>query len=161
MKDNAGQQSNPAAIRPLIQQGSRVKLNFSLALEEGDNNGVEIDSNFNAEPVELLVGGGDMLPGFESVLLGLGAGDSVEQLIGHENAFGASNPDNLQRFKKDTFDASIDLAIGLVVSFADPAGGELPGIVRTIETDCVEVDFNHPLAGKNILFRAQIHEVLN
>ena len=143
--------------RVIIQEGSRVRLNFSLSLEQGE----EIDSNFNADPVELLVGNGDMLPGFESVLLGLGSGDSVEQLISSENAFGASNPDNRQRFKKVDFERSIDLSLGLVVSFTDPAGGELPGIVCAIDDDSVEVDFNHPLAGKNILFKACINEVLS
>lgn len=140
-----------------IRNGSKVMLNFSLALEQGE----EIDSNFDGDPVELLVGNGDMLPGFEEVLIGLLAGETVETIIGHDKAFGEANPDNQQRFPIKSFENSIELTEGLVVSFADPAGGELPGVVIAVNEDYVEVDFNHPLAGKNILFKAHIHEVLS
>ena len=47
---------------------------------------------------------------------------------------------------------------GLVVSFAGP-GGELPGVVRSVEGDLVVVDFNHPLAGKTLIFDVSILKV--
>ena len=58
--------------------------------------------------------------------------------------------------ERDSFDPQIELAAGLVVSFADAAGGELPGIVRSFDEDEVTVDFNHPLAGRTIIFDVHI-----
>ena len=54
------------------------------------------------------------------------------------------------------FDDEIQLEAGLVLSFADAQNTELPGVVTTFDDDNVTVDFNHPLAGKDILFEVNI-----
>lgn len=141
----------------IVKAGSRITLNFSLFLEQGE----EIDSNFDSAPVELLLGNGDMLDSFEAVLIGAQAGESIEQLIPCEQAFGQSNEQNRQRFPRRSFDSDMELTPGLVISFADKTGAELPGVVAEVENDYVLVDFNHPLADKNIIFKARVHEVLS
>ena len=140
-----------------VTNGSRVILNFALHLEDGR----EIDNNFDADPVELLVGNGDMFASFEASLLGLKAGEQVEQVIPCEQAFGRSQEENRQRFARRLFDNDIELAPGLVVSFADKANAELPGVVVELSDEYVLVDFNHPLADENIVFKARISEVLS
>lgn len=144
-----------------IEPGSEVSLHFSLTL----TNGQEIDSNFSGKPASFRLGDGNMLPGFEEVLLGLRAGDEVEQTLPAEKAFGEVNPDNRQHFSKDKFghlldDELIPSSEGSVVSFRDPAGFELPGVVEKISDQTITVNFNHPLAGKPIVFRARIISVL-
>jgi FKBP-type peptidyl-prolyl cis-trans isomerase SlpA len=55
-----------------VSEGSKVDLHFSVAIE----NGVEIDNTRNREePVSLVIGDGNLLPGFEKALFGLRAGD--------------------------------------------------------------------------------------
>ena len=54
----------------------------------------------------------------------------------------------------------IPTEVGSVVSFRDPGGFDLPGVIVGIDDRVVEVDFNHPLAGKDIIFRARILAVL-
>jgi len=144
-----------------IEQGSLVELHFSLALESGE----VIDSNFSGKPARFRIGDGNVLPGFEETLLGLAAGIEIEKLIPAERAFGPVNPNNRQSFPIARFqhlfeDDLIPTEIGSVVSFRDPGGGELPGVVASIDEHQVVVDFNHPLAGKNIVFRAQILSVV-
>jgi FKBP-type peptidyl-prolyl cis-trans isomerase SlpA len=149
----------PKLSENTVQQGGRIRLNFSLSLIDG----TEVDSNFDSGAVELLIGNGDMLPGFESVLIGKMAGEKISCTVPAEQAFGVANDDNIQTFKRSMFDASINLEPGLIVSFADAAGAELPGVVVALdvsEQGTVKVDFNHPLAGRDIVFTAQIHEVL-
>jgi FKBP-type peptidyl-prolyl cis-trans isomerase SlpA len=51
------------------------------------------------------------------------------------------------------------LAPGVVVSFRDAAGAELPGVIKTVEGDWVTVDFNHPLAGRDLTFEVEILQV--
>ncbi len=144
-----------------IEQGSLVEMHFSLALESGEL----IDSNFAGKPARFRIGDGNVLPGFEETLLGLETGMEVEKLIPAEKAFGLVNPDNRQTFPIAKFqhlldDDLIPTEIGSVVSFRDPGGGELPGVVASIDEHRVVVDFNHPLAGKSILFRAKILSVV-
>lgn len=138
----------------MINQQSKVTLHFELALADGS----VIDSNFQAKPATFTMGDGNLLPGFEQALLGLQTGDEKQLMIAPENAFGQPNPANMQTFKRHEFGADLVLEPGLVIGFQDPSG-EIPGTVSKIDGDFVEVDFNHPLAGKTIHFRVKIVEV--
>ncbi|MDG1066009.1 MAG: peptidylprolyl isomerase [Luminiphilus sp.] len=139
----------------MISEGTRVTLNFALVLDDGS----EIDSNFEKEPASFAVGDGSLLPGFERALFGLKSGDEATLEILPEEGFGQPNDNNLQTIKRDQFDVGSELEEGMVFSFADAAGGELPGVVKTFDADEVTVDFNHPLAGRTLSFRVAIHNV--
>ncbi len=138
-----------------ISNASTVTLHFSLALEDGSI----IDSNFEGEPATFTMGDGSLLSGFESVLLGLKKGQKSTFSITPEHGFGQHNPSNLQTIKRQQFAPDTELSIGLVMSFADAAKGELPGVISEINADDVVVDFNHPLAGKTIVFNVHIIKV--
>lgn len=144
----------------MIKSDSKIKLNFSLSLLSDIGEEQVIDSNFGSELVDLQLGSGDMLPGFEAVLLGLKAGDAVEKEIKAVDAFGLVNEANHQRIPRKSFKQDMALSKGLVVSFADASGAELPGVVNDLDENYVTIDFNHPLAGKNILFKVFIDEIV-
>jgi FKBP-type peptidyl-prolyl cis-trans isomerase SlpA len=136
-----------------IQTGTSVTLHFSLALE----NGHIVDSNFEGNPATFSVGDGNLLPGFESSLLGLEVGDEREFIISPENAFGQHNAQNVQAVDRGNFDET-ELEIGSILSFQN-GDGELPGVIIALEENQVMVDFNHPLSGKNIVFQVKIVEI--
>ena len=136
-----------------IEQGTKVTMSFSLALENGEL----IDSNFDSEPATFILGDGNLLPGFEAPLQGLKAGDQGEFVIAPENAFGQRNPENIQQLARDNFGQQ-SITVGDVFSFQN-GEGELPGVVVEIGSDLVQVDFNHPLAGRSIIFKVDIIEV--
>lgn len=138
-----------------VSESTRVFLNFSLSLEDGS----EVDSNFNGDPVSFVVGDGSLLPGFERLLFGLCSGDRQIFTVQPEDAFGMPNDNNVQEIERSNFDDEGDLEIGLLYSFADAGGGELPGLVIEFDDEWVTVDFNHPLAGRSILFDVLIHRV--
>jgi FKBP-type peptidyl-prolyl cis-trans isomerase SlpA len=138
-----------------VSEGTRVYLNFSLSLEDG----AEVDSNFGGDPVEFVVGDGSLLPGFERLIFGMSAGERQLFSVAPENAFGQPNDNNLQYLPRNQFDDETELEIGLVFSFADASGGELPGLIVSFDESEVTVDFNHPLAGRNILFDVLVHRV--
>ncbi|MEX0618395.1 MAG: peptidylprolyl isomerase [Pseudohongiellaceae bacterium] len=143
-----------------IGPGCRVTLHFSLSLVSGE----EIDSNFGSRPPAFIVGDGSLLPGFEACLLGLVAGEEVEVRVPAEKGFGLPNPANVQSFPRSRF-ADLDAGgapaePGSVVSFKDAGGFDLAGVIKTMTQTRVEVDFNHPLAGREILFRAKIISVV-
>jgi len=138
-----------------VGEGTRVVVNFSLSLEDGS----EVDSNFGGDPVEFVIGDGNLLPGFEQHLFGMSAGDRQIFTVLPENAFGQINDNNVQLVPRKQFDDDTELEIGLLYSFADASGGELPGMIISFDEDEVEVDFNHPLAGRTIMFDVLVHRV--
>ena len=137
----------------LVSAGTRVYLNFSLSLEDGS----EVDSIYGGEAVSFAVGDGNLLPGFEEKVIGMKSGERRLYRVPPEDAFGQPNEANVQRVAREGFDSDIALELGLVCSFADAAGGELPGMIVAFDDDEVTVDFNHPLAGRTVLFDVQVH----
>lgn len=142
----------------MIGPGSTVTLHFAIRLEDGQ----VVDSNFDAEPAVFTVGDGNMLEGFEKALFGIFEGAEQTLRILPENAFGPHNPSNVQVIPRNQFQEMEDqLEPGLVVAFADPNGGELPGVIESFDDNKVRIDFNHPLAGKTIQFDVKIISVVN
>jgi len=135
-----------------IGAGTQVTLHFALKLTGGD----VIDSTFDKDAAVFVVGDGQLLPGFEEQLMGLVAGDEKSFEISPENGFGMPNPNNRQIMSVDMFGPEMELSEGLMVSFADANKQELPGMIVAIDEGKVEVDFNHPLAGKDITFDVKI-----
>lgn len=137
-----------------IDEGMEVTLHFTLKLEDG----AVLDSTKEKAPATFQLGDGNLPPGFEAPLKGLTDGDTGSFEIAPEHAFGQHNPQNIQRLKREDFGDEA-LEVGTVMSFADPSGGELPGVISAIDGDQVDVDFNHPLAGRTLTFEVEVISV--
>lgn len=138
-----------------IGPATKVTLHFSLSLADG----TVIDSNFDKQPADFSVGDGSLLEGFEKKIYGMVAGETAIFTVKPEEGFGQPNPNNVQRFERKDFSADVELVEGLMISFADASQSELPGVIKSLEGDCVYVDFNHPLAGRDIEFSVAIIDV--
>lgn len=136
-----------------IGPGTRVSLHFAIKLQDGQ----VIDTNFDAPTASFTFGDGNIPEGFEQALLGLKAGEHAELTIAPERGFGMHNPSNIQVLPRSQF-KDMALEPGLVISFKEP-GGDLPGMVTEFSDDRVTVDFNHPLAGKTLIFEVQVESV--
>ena len=134
-----------------VGPGTKVTLKFSLSLPSGET----IDQT---ESATFEVGDGSLLPGFESAIFGMKAGESASFEIEARHGFGEPNEDNVHKIKQINFN-DMDLVEGLIVSFKDGEGNEVPGVVKEILNEIVVVDFNHPLAGKDLLFQVEIFSV--
>ena len=139
-----------------IGPNCKVELHFSLKLAD---TGELVDSTFEKKPAELVIGDGNLPAAFEAVIHGMKAGERKIERIEPKDGFGQHNPSNVQKIPKDQFDPSVELSEGLVVSFQDKAKSELPGVVAAIDDNMVTVDFNHPLAGRDLEFEVEILSV--
>ncbi|WP_136248730.1 FKBP-type peptidyl-prolyl cis-trans isomerase [Halomonas borealis] len=137
-----------------IDEGMEITLHFTLKLEDG----TQVDSTRDKAPATFQLGDGNLPPGFEQPIKGMSAGESGSFAITPEHAFGQHNPQNIQVIKREDF-TSEDPEEGMVMSFADAAGGELPGVIKSVDDERVEVDFNHPLAGRTLTFEVEVIEV--
>ncbi|MBT2785987.1 MULTISPECIES: FKBP-type peptidyl-prolyl cis-trans isomerase [unclassified Halomonas] len=138
----------------LIDDGMEVTLHFTLKLEDG----TLVDSTKDKAPATFEFGDGNLPPGFEHPIKGMSAGQEATFQITPEHAFGQHNPQNIQTLKRADFGDEVP-EIGMVMSFADKAGTELPGVVKTIDGERIEVDFNHPLAGRTLVFEVEVLDV--
>ena len=135
-----------------ITPGYRVRLHLSLALTDG----TEALSTFGGEPMELTMGDGTLLPTLELALFGLRAGDDQTLTLLPEQAYGPHDPALIHELPRSRFPTGMAPQVGQIVAFEMPDGDEVAGAVIEIGDQTVRVDFNHPLAGREVVFRAQI-----
>lgn len=138
-----------------IRSGSRVLMHFSLALPDG----TEAVSTFDGEPEQVVLGGGDLTEGLEQAIIGLKKGDRQTLELTPNQAFGAWEEDKLQWLPRKDFSPELALEPGLAIAFETPSGEEVPGTITEVGEHRVNVDFNHPLAGVDVVFSVEILEV--
>lgn len=135
----------------IVELGSKVTLHFILSMETGE----VIDNTREKEPGQLEIGDGTLPKGFEQAVIGMEEGERKVHRVTPEQAFGMPNPSNIQRFSASQF-VDQELSEGLMISFSDAANAGLAGVVIEFDESEVVVDFNHPLAGKTLLFDVEI-----
>ncbi|GGB95958.1 peptidyl-prolyl cis-trans isomerase [Oxalicibacterium flavum] len=145
---------------PVVTESAHLTLHYRLASEQGE----DIVSTFDDNPATLQLGTGQLAPFLEACLLGLDEGTHRTFALAPEQAFGARNPELLRRLSRDTLDRNSNqgenYAIGDLVEFAAPGGGQFAGVLREIDEDSALFDFNHPLAGQSLQFEVKIIGIL-
>ena len=144
-----------------VQAGSFLTLHYRLSGPDG----AELINTFNDKPATLSLGTGELAPAMEARLLGLAEGTRRSFTLEAGEAFGERNPELLQRVKRSLLDELGDpdeqYHVGDVVQFPTPDGqGAYAGVVRQIDGDALLFDFNHPLAGRPVIFEVQLIGVL-
>ena len=138
-----------------IQPGSRVRLHLAIRLADG----TVAESSFGDEPLEIVIGAGTLAPGLELALYGMRPGQRQTLTLHPEQAFGNRDPEAIGWLPRSRFPADMKLEPGALVGFTGPAGEEVAALVVAAEADRVQIDFNHPLAGKPIIFESEILSV--
>jgi len=138
-----------------IQPGSNVSLFFNLSLADG----TLVDGTEEGDPMTFTLGDGTMIEGLELALLGLKSGDKQTLSIPPETGFGFSDPQAIQWMPLTDFPAELKPEAGQIMNFTLPNGEEVPGAILELEKKRVKVDFNHPLAGLEVVFAVEIIEV--
>ena len=140
-----------------ITFGSTVTMHFSLTLADG----MLVESSFNDQPVSFVLGDGSLDKGLELALIGLRPGARQRLTLMPGQAFGERDGSAIQSMPKSRFPEGMDLEPGQIIGFSGENGEEVAGAIVTIEDQGVTVDFNHPLAGREISFDVQILSVEN
>ena len=114
-----------------------------------------VDTNRGGEPLEFIIGKGQVIPGLEKALVGMSQGESGDILVPASEAYGEVNPEALQTLSIDQFEG-IDLKEGMVLYGQGEHGETVQVTVKSFTDSEVNVDFNHPLAGKDLMFSVTV-----
>lgn len=143
-------------MRHAVNVGSTVTLHLALTLE----NGTVAESTFGDEPLTFTMGDGTLVHELELALYGLRPGDTQRLALYPEQAFGRHDPARIHRLPRSDFPGEIELTPGNIIAFDTPAGEEIAGTLLSLDDTTVEVDLNHPLAGRRIIFDVEIIDVV-
>lgn len=115
-------------------------------------------SREGGEPIAALIGSGNIIPGLEKALVGKNVGERFDVVIPAAEAYGLRNEALTQRVPKKYFPTRVALRPGLTVSLQTQQGLR-PVTVIKVGMSVVDVDLNHPMAGKDLSFDIEIVEV--
>lgn len=138
-----------------IGPGTKVTMHFTLSLTDG----TVADSTDKSEPMTFTMGDGTLVEGLEMVLYGLKVGDKQCLEIGPRDTFGFPDEDNFHTLPRSEFAEGLPLEEGTVLGFTTPSGEEVPGTIHELRDEEVVVDFNHPLAGRPVVFDVEIVDI--
>lgn len=140
--------------------GDQVSIEYEGMLESGEI--VEVSTETG--PVEFEVGAGTMPPGFEKALIGMHEGEEKTITLLPEEAFGPKDENLLHTVRKSVFGDNIDPKPGMVLGMTLSKQGidhKVPALVTAVDGEDVTIDFNHPLAGRTVLYKLTLKEIKN
>ena len=138
-----------------INENQVVSMKYEL---KDVKSGEIIDTNINSEPLVFIVGKGQIIPGLESEIRNLSQGDNSEIEVSPKDGYGEYDKSAVQSLPKEQF-AGLELKEGMTLYGEGEDGGAVQVIVKNFDDEKVHVDFNHPLAGKSLLFSVNISDV--
>ncbi|MDX1611173.1 MAG: peptidylprolyl isomerase [Candidatus Thermoplasmatota archaeon] len=139
------------------QEGDKVRVHYTGTLPDGST----FDSSVDRDPLEFTLGQGQMIPGFEELVLGLEPGQSKTETLPAEKAYGPHREDLVRKVSKEQLAADFDLEEGDRIRLQPPQGGQpMDALITEIQDKEVFLDLNHPLAGEDLTFEVELVEIV-
>ena len=134
------------------KNGDIVQVDYTGTLEDG----TVFDTSVGGEPLEFTLGEGRMIPKFEEAVLGMKIGESKTVTILADDAYGQYRDDMVVVVNREDLPAGLDPEVGEQLQGPRPDGGTGICTVTNVTDTTVTVDFNPPLAGKNLTFEIEL-----
>jgi len=138
-----------------VKSGDTVAIHYTGTLLDGTT----FDSSEGRDPLEFVVGSGQIIPGLDVALPGMAVGDKKKVQIACTDAYGPINPEMRQAVPREGIPAEIPLEVGLQLQMQTPSGQPMPVVVVELDEATVTLDANHPLAGKDLTFDIELMRI--
>jgi FKBP-type peptidyl-prolyl cis-trans isomerase SlyD len=138
-----------------VEMKKVITFNFTVK----DKEGLVLDSSENKEPLSYLSGTNSILPKLEETLSGMIIGSKKNVKIAANDAYGEYKEEAVQTVKKEQFPQEAQLVVGARYVANSPDGAQMPFVITDVKEDDITVDFNHPLAGKDLEFDVELVDV--
>jgi FKBP-type peptidyl-prolyl cis-trans isomerase SlyD len=144
---NMNEQNQPQTVN----DDTVVTLEYTLTVE-----GEVIDTSKGSDPIQFIQGQQQIIPGLERQLYGMSVGETKEVIVQASEAYGEVDPENYAMIPRDQFPPEIPVQPGIQLELTDEKGERVGARIAEIEGDNVRLDFNHPLAGKDLHFDVEV-----
>lgn len=138
-----------------IAKNCVVSIEYELTEAGGSD---ILDSNKEQAPLDFIVGKDQIIPGLENQLMSLKAGENADIKVSSADAYGEVNPEARDTLPKEQF-AGLELAVGMQLYGQGENGESVAVTVTEFNDENVTIDYNHPLAGKDLMFSVTVIDV--
>ena len=134
------------------KNGDTVRINYTGTLQDGK----VFDSSDGSDPLEFVVGSGQIIPGLDVAIPGMTVGDKKTVQVPSDQAYGPVNEDANQAVPRSEFPDNIPMEPGTQLQMQTPQGQVVQVTITAVTDEEVTLDANHPLAGKDLTFAIEI-----
>ncbi len=134
------------------KKGDKVQVHYKGYLEDG----TIFDSSDGKSPLAVTIGSGMVIPGFDSALQGMAAGDKKTVKIPMEQAYGVHNAEMVMQVPIDQVPSDLKPEIGQKLEVGGAAGEVMQVEVIDVTDEFVVLDANPPLSGKDLTFDLEL-----
>lgn len=138
-----------------VKDGDTIKVHYTGKLDDG----TQFDSSVGSEPLQFTVGSGQIIPGFEEAVMGMGVGDEKTVQIPSGQAYGPHRDDMVLEVSRSQFPPDIDPQLGQQLQMRQTDNRVIVVTVTNLSDDAVTLDANHPLAGQDLTFDIELVEI--
>jgi len=138
-----------------VKENDTVKLHYTGKLDDGQ----VFDSSLEREPLEITLGQGQLIPGFEKGLVDMKVSEKKTITIPKEEAYGEVQDELFQPIPKSNLPEEIKPEVGMGLVSKNPDGTERQLRIAEVNDENIVVDANHPLAGKDLTFELELLEI--
>tara|TARA_R110000824_G_C14756965_1_gene629339 strand:+ start:87 stop:518 length:432 start_codon:yes stop_codon:yes gene_type:complete len=136
-----------------VENGNTVSVHYRGTL----NDGTEFDSSHSrGEPITFQVGSGQMIEGFDDALPGMAVGETKNITLAPGKAYGDADPEAIADVPKSAFPPEFDFKVDSMVQGQNEMGQPMLGTINEVKDEAVTIDFNHPMAGKDLNFEIEL-----
>lgn len=139
-----------------VKENDTVKVHYTGKL----TNGQVFDSSLEREPMEVALGQGQLIPGFEKGLVDMAVNEKKTITIDKEEAYGEVNEALFQKVSKTQLPEDLKPEVGMGLVGSNAQGQEQQFRVAKVEEEDIIIDANHPLAGQDLVFDLEVVEIL-
>ncbi|MEO8357174.1 MAG: peptidylprolyl isomerase [Chloroflexota bacterium] len=134
-----------------VQSDVVVSMEYTLRVDDE-----VVDSSEGQDPLQFLVGHGNIISGLEREMMGMKVGDSKDVVILPTDGYGEYDDEAFMNVPRGEFPKEMPVEEGMELTVRDDAGQARYARIETVEGDSVTLNFNHPLAGDELHFNVKV-----
>ena len=135
-----------------VENDLYVSVDYKGTLQNGD----VFDSSHGRQPLEVQMGVGQLIAGFENELMGMALNEKKTFTLTPEDAYGQRDEGLLREFARADLPPDMEPEVGMMLALQSPEGQQMPAKITHLDDENLSVDLNHPLAGEALTFEIEI-----
>ena len=135
-----------------VENGIFVSVDYKGTLESGQ----VFDTSQGRQPLEIQMGEGHLIKGFENELMGMALNGKKVFTLGSKDAYGQRDETLTQSFPRSEVPPGLDPQVGMTIGLTTPEGHQVPARIVNLDDEKVTMDLNHPLAGESLTFEIEV-----
>jgi peptidylprolyl isomerase len=135
-----------------VKNGMYVQVHYEGTLQDGET----FDTSRGGQPMEIKIGDGQIIQGFEEALMGMETSEKKKFTLAPDKAYGERDESLERSFDRSQVPPEMNLKVGDTVGLHTAQGHQVPVQVKSVDDQKVVVDLNHPLAGQTLTFDIEV-----